>query len=118
MRLSKRHRWFESLALGLTVAAIAAPPGPGRHARRRASVPDLDRRAGPSPLSKVSPECPNLDRRPGLQPGAPESSPAATPTGFDYGDAGIGAVTALGATLLAAASFWALRRVRRPTRLA
>jgi hypothetical protein len=47
------------------------------------------------------------------QPNAPES-PAATPTGFDYGDASIGAAIAFSAGLLAAAGFLGLRRSRRP----
>jgi hypothetical protein len=51
------------------------------------------------------------------QPKAPES-PAATPTGFDYGDAGIGAAIAFGAALLAAAGFLVLHRSRRRAGLA
>jgi LPXTG-motif cell wall-anchored protein len=40
------------------------------------------------------------------------------PTGFDYRDAGIGAAIAVGAALLAALGFLALRRNRRTTGLA
>jgi hypothetical protein len=93
MRLSKRHRWHRRLALGLAVAAVAAPSA-------QAITP---RGASEFPTWTVN----------WAQPKAPES-PAAAPTGFDYGDAGIGAAIAFGAALLAAAGFLGLRRSRRP----
>ena len=131
MRLSKRHRWLRRLALGLAVAAVAAPSA---QAITPIGAPEFPtwtvNWAEPAPQAarefptwavgwaerpQAAPEFPTwpVDWR---QPNAPES-PAATPTAFDYGDASIGAAIALGAALLAAAGFLGLRRSRWPAGL-
>ena len=131
MRLSKRHRWLRRLALGLAVAAVAAPSA---QAITPIGAPEFPTwtvdwaepaTAGCPPSSRPGPWAGPSGRRlppssrPGpvgwAQPKAPES-PAATPTGFDYGDAGIVAAIAFGAALLAAAGFLGLRRSRRSAR--
>ena len=112
MRLCKRDRWFSRLALALTVAAVAAPPV---QATGYSGGPELPTwtvswaEAAP----QAPPEFPTWTVS-WAPPETPKSSPTATPTSFDYGDAGIGATVALGAGLLAGTGFWALRRGRRP----
>ncbi len=111
MRLSKRHRWLRRLALGLAVAAVAAPSA---QAITPIGAPEFPtwtvNWAEPAP--QAPPEFPTWTVG-WAQPKAPES-PAATPTGFDYDDAGIVAAIAFGVALLAAAGFLGLRRSRRP----
>jgi hypothetical protein len=110
MRLSKRHRWLRRLALGLAVAAVAAPSAQAITPIVAPEFPTWTVNWVERP--QAAPEFPTwtVDW---AQPKAPES-PTATPTGFDYADAGIGAAIAFGAALLAAASFLGLRRSRRP----
>ena len=126
MRLSKRYRWLRRLALGLAVAAVAAPSAQAITPRGASEFPTWTVVwAEPPPQAarefptwtvdwaerpQAAPEFPTwpVDWR---QPNAPES-PAATPTAFDYGDASIGAAIAFGAALLAAAGFLGLRRSR------
>jgi hypothetical protein len=141
MKLTARTRrsWPARMALGLVLTAITAPA-----AQAQTSQSDV-RHGGAEfptwtvnwaePAAQAGPEFPTYPiawAQP-TQYGAPEFPPSqinwaqpsteapATPVsvpGFDYRDAGIGAAIALGAALLAAAGFLALRRNRRTVGLA
>lgn len=109
MRLPKRHPWLRRLALGLAVAAAAAPSAQAASPIGAPEFPTWNvswaERAPQAP-----PEFPTWTVG-FVQPKALES-PAAAPTGFDYGDAGIGAAIAFGAALLGTVGFLRLRRSR------
>ena len=122
MKTRKLNKIIRRLALGLAVAAIAAPAAQADPwyddsgiAGNAAVRPD-DRAVRVSPVS--APETAvRPDDRPGLRgPGAaPQDSPlqiVIRPGGFDWTDAGIGAVFALGLVLLAGGAALVARRHR------
>ena len=122
MKTRKRHQIIRRLALGLAVAAIAVPSAQAdpwyddSGIAGNATVRPDDRAVRVSPVS--APETAvRPDDRPGLRgPGAaPQDSPlqiVIRPGAFDWTDAGIGAVFALGLVLLAGGAALVARRHR------
>jgi hypothetical protein len=110
----RRQRLLRALALGLAIAAVAAPavqaklaiePGEGK----AAPVEIVGVRSDVPPSPAVVPG----RARPDVPPATvPASAPATVGDGFDWRDAGIGAGLALGAVLLAAAAALARRHGR------
>jgi hypothetical protein len=139
MKLKTRahRRWVKRLALGLALAAIAAPSAqadvsPSREQPVAAEFPTWPINWNKEPVAAEFPMYPINWAQP-RHYGAPEfptwpinwaqpateapGTPVSVP-GFDYRDAGIGAAIALGVALLTAAGFLALRRNRRTAGLA
>ena len=127
MRAWRRRRWIR-IAVALAAAALVAPAAQAKHVVDpgpvSAGVPDTvvrpDDRPGPlgvgaipDPVtSAVRPD----DRAELRGVGAFDGAPAPTlddPSGFDWGDAGIGATAALALGLLAGTALFFTHRQRR-----
>ena len=112
MKLRKPHRWIRRIALGLAVAAIAAPSA-------LADIPEGWDNAyfGPANLVRVPqvtiPEgWDNAYFGPANIVGPATAEVAVEPDGFNYRDAGIGIAVGLGAALLGVATVLMARRHR------